>query len=160
MPTDIDVLDLVQRYVGGADLPAGALEGLSDADLDARPVPGTWSIREIIVHLYDSDVVGIDRMKRVIAMDTPLLLAYDQDRFAQRLGYGEVDARAAALAFAANRRLMGVVLSSIPAEAYGRAGVHSENGKVTLAELVNVYVEHVEHHLRFVRRKRELLGRK
>lgn len=160
MATSLDPLDLVQRYVAGADLPAGALEGLTDADLDARPVPGTWTIREIIVHLYDADVVGVDRMKRVIAMETPLLLSYDQERFAQRLGYDRVDARAAALAFAANRRLMGVVLASLPAEAFGRAGVHSENGKVTLAELVKVYVDHVEHHLRFVREKRGLLGRK
>ncbi|MBX9623108.1 MAG: DinB family protein [Gemmataceae bacterium] len=150
---------LIEQYAAGGAVPAELIRGLSAAHLDAHPEPGRWSIREVVVHLMDSDLVGADRMKRVIAEDRPSLPAYDQDAFAARLGYGHVDAAAAAELFALNRRLMAAVLRRLPDDAFRRAGVHSENGPMTLEQLVGVYVGHVEHHARFARRKRELLGK-
>jgi hypothetical protein len=149
----------IDRFAAGPDVLARAAEGLSPADLDARPVPGTWSIREIVAHLYDSDMVGCDRMRRVAAMDNPLLMGYDQDRFVERLGYKNVDVGAAVSAFAANRGMLVAVLRSLPDEAYARAGIHSERGRETLEHLVKGYCDHLDHHLGFLRKKRALLAR-
>jgi hypothetical protein len=136
-----------------------AIRGLSAADLDAFPVPGTWSIRQIVVHLMDSDLVASDRMKRVIAMERPALLAYDQDAFVKHLDYSSVDAELAARVFALNRELTAGILRRLPDSAFARLGDHNENGPMSLERLVNVYVEHLEHHMKFLRRKRELLGK-
>lgn len=149
----------IDRYAAGPGLLAEAAKGLSPADLDARPVPGTWSIREIVAHLYDSDLVGCDRMRRVAAMDNPLLMGYDQDRFVARLNYGAVDAVAAVAAFAANRGMLVPVLRALPDEAFARAGIHSERGRETLEQLVRGYCGHLDHHLGFLRKKRAMLGR-
>lgn len=148
--------DLIDRYAAGTDVPLSALAGLSPADLDARPAPG-WSIREIVAHLADSDLVGTDRMRRVIAMENPTLLPYDQDAFVDRLGYAAADVVLAAEAFRANRLLMADVLRRLPADAFARAGTHTERGRMTLADLVAGYAEHLEHHMRFLRDKRALL---
>ena len=150
---------ILESYAAGADRPAAAIAGLSPAELDRRPVPDTWSIREIVVHLMDSDLISAYRMKRVIAEDNPLLLGYDEAAFALRLGYGRQDAADAAELFRLNRRLMAEILRSLPAEAFARTGVHSERGKLTLAELVQHYVEHVEHHLRHLHEKRQMPGK-
>lgn len=149
----------IDAYEAGAGVPAELVRGLSAAELDATPIPGTWSIRQIVVHLLDSDLVGADRMRRVIAMDRPALLAYDQDAYVARLGYTETDVTAAAELFAANRRFMAAVLRRLPDDAFGRAGVHSENGPMTLEKLIGTYVWHLDHHAGFARRKRALLGR-
>ena len=122
-------------------------------------MPGTWSIREIVLHLMDSDLIASERMKRIIALENPTILAYDEAAFAQRLGYNDSDAAVAAEIFATNRRLTADLLRRQPDAAYARAGTHSERGRVTLAELVPMYIEHLEHHLKFVRQKRELLGK-
>ena len=151
--------DLIEQYAAGASVPADLLRGLSAADLDARPDPGRWSLRQVVVHLLDSDLVGADRMKRVIAEDRPSLLAYDQDAFLARLGYDATDPAVAAELFALNRRHTAAILRRLPDDAFRRVGVHSENGPMTLEQLVGVYVRHVEHHAGFARRKRELLGK-
>jgi hypothetical protein len=149
---------LIDRYAGGGAELASAVAGLSASQLDARPVAGTWSIREIVAHLYDSDLVGCDRIKRVAAMDVPLLMGYDQDRYAARLGYERVDVGAAVSGFGLNRALVVPVLRTLPEAAFERFGIHSERGRETLAELVEGYVNHLEHHLVFLRRKRAMVG--
>jgi hypothetical protein len=149
----------IDRYAAGADLPLKAIEGLSHDELLAHPVPGTWSIQELVVHLYDSDLVGCDRMKRVAAMDRPLLIGYDQDAFIRTLGYDRVDAGLACEGFRLNRLLMAAVLRHLPDSAAERAGIHSERGRVTLLEFVRGYAEHLEHHLKFLREKRVALGK-
>ena len=57
----------IERYAAGANVPAEAIRGLTPTDLNAFPVPGTWSIQQIVIHLMDSDLIGSDRMKRVAA---------------------------------------------------------------------------------------------
>ena len=62
-----------------------AIKGLGREDLTAFPVPGTWSIQQIVIHLMDSDLIGTDRMKRIIAEENPTLVGYDQDKFVASL---------------------------------------------------------------------------
>jgi hypothetical protein len=52
-----------------------------------------------------------------------------------------------------------IILRNLPDEAYERIGTHNERGKLTLGEMVTMYVQHVEHHLGFLRHKRQLLGK-
>jgi uncharacterized damage-inducible protein DinB len=147
----------IQRYSAGADVPARAIEGLTKDDLLAIPVPGTWSIQQIVVHLMDSDLIGSDRMKRVAAEHRPTLLGYDESAFASKLGYEHLDAALAAEVFRLNRQLTAEVLRRLPEEAFERIGLHNERGKETLDEMVRDYADHLDHHMRFIRRKRELL---
>ena len=84
----------VDQYVAGAAKPAQAIAGLSREQLNAFPVPGTWSIQQIVIHLMDSDLIGADRMKRVAAENrVPTLIGYDETAFAKELFYGELDPR-------------------------------------------------------------------
>ena len=54
------------------------------------------------------------------------------------------------------RRLPG---ESVPDSAFARVGTHNEKGRITLQDLLETYVEHLEHHLKFLRHKRQLLGK-
>lgn len=150
---------LIERYIAGADVPAQAIRGLSKAELNAFPVPGTWSIQQIVLHLMDSDLIASDRMKRVAAEDRPTLIGYNETAFAKNLPYAELDAALACDIFAKNRRLTGEILRRLPDEAFQRTGLHNETGEITLAYLVENYTKHVDHHMQFVRKKRELLGK-
>jgi uncharacterized damage-inducible protein DinB len=67
---------LIDAFERGGERLSAATAGLSGEQRQARPVPGTWSIHEIVVHMADSDAIGIDRMKRIIAEDLPLLIGY------------------------------------------------------------------------------------
>jgi uncharacterized damage-inducible protein DinB len=151
--------DLVEQYAAGADRLAQSIVGLTRDDLAARPVPGTWSIQQIVLHVMDSDLISSDRMKRVIAEETPTLIGFDETAFARALFYDALDAATAADVFAKNRRLTSEILGRVPEEAFERFGTHNERGRVTLTQLVQGMVDHLEHHLRFLREKRRLLGK-
>jgi uncharacterized damage-inducible protein DinB len=150
---------LIERYIQGADVLQQAIRGLSAAERNAFPVPGTWSIQQIVMHMMDSDLIAADRMKRVIAEDRPTLIGYNETRFAQRLPYEELDAEIACDIFAKNRRMMGEILRRQPDTAFDRTGLHNETGEITLAYLVKTYAGHLDHHMQFVKQKRELLGK-
>ncbi len=150
---------LIDRYAAGADTPRAWIDGLSAADLNATPIPGTWSVQQCVLHVLDSDLIASHRMKRIIAEDTPLLIAYDETRFAATLFYDRMDVHLACDLFALNRRQTTDILRLLPDEAFERAGVHNQNGKVRLADLVASYIRHVEHHGKFVAEKRLALGK-
>ena len=150
---------LIDRYAAGADVPAKAIAGLDKSELLAFPVPGTWSIQQIILHLMDSDLIAADRMKRVAAEDRPTLVGYNETAFSQRLGYEHLSAQAAAELFRLNRQMTAEILRRLPDEAFQRKGLHTERGEVTLEQLLTTYTDHLEHHMKFVREKRKLLGK-
>jgi hypothetical protein len=151
--------ELIDEFVAGGEIPRRAIAGLSDADLEAFPIPGTWSIHQVVTHLLDSDLVGADRMRRVIAMERPVLLAFDQDAFIKNLPYQTADLPLVCEVFRVQRRLTGDLLRRLPEEVFARIGDHSENGPMSLERLLRVYIGHVHHHMEFVNKKREALGK-
>ena len=149
----------IEHYAAGADVPAQAIGGLTTEDLLATPVPGTWSIQQIVLHLMDSDLIGSDRMKRIAAEDRPTLLGYDETAFASTLGYEHLDVAMAAELFRLNHLLTAEVLRRLPDETFERIGLHNERGRETLSEMLQDYIDHLDHHMDFVRQKRALLGK-
>ncbi len=150
---------MIDEYVRGAAIPAAAIRGLTVGDLDALPVAGTWSIRQIVLHLMDSDLIAADRMKRIIAEDSPALIGFDESAFAQKLFYTDLDASSAAELFRRNRLLMAEILKRLPDSAYLRMGVHNQRGRITLEQMVELSVRHLDHHMKFLKHKRQLLGK-
>lgn len=150
---------IIERYGAGAGLLARGIEGLTQAELNSHPVPGTWSIQQVVIHMMDSDLIGADRMKRVIAEDNPLLLGYNESRFAERLMYDRADAALACSVFAGHRRLMTDLLRALPEDVFRRTGVHNEHGMMTLAQFVESYADHLDHHMKFLDAKRRALGK-
>src|SRR5271167_2130653 len=111
--------ELIDRYAAGEAALIYAASGLSHELEIARPGPGAWSIAELVAHLVDSDLVGCDRMKRVIAEDEPTLLNYDETAWISRLRSNEMPVEEGVNLFAANRRWMSRVLHGCVAADFG-----------------------------------------
>jgi len=156
MPFDRNI---IEQFVSGGPILRTSVQGLSPSDFVAHPVPGAWSIQQIVIHMQDSDTIGVDRMKRVIAERNPLLLNYDETAFSEKLFCDQQLIEDALTLFDLTRRQFARVLRALPDEAYDRSGIHSEAGKLTLGMLVKKYVGHFDHHLPFIHEKRALLGK-
>jgi uncharacterized damage-inducible protein DinB len=149
---------VIDRFAEGGPLLAYALSGLAPGHEKARPGPGSWSIAELAAHLVDADLVIGDRMKRVIAEEQPVLLAFDENAWLDRLDSQSMPVDEVAVLFAAHRRWMARVLRNCTEADFARAGMHSEAGRKTLADLLAGAVGHLDHHLRFLYGKRANLG--
>ncbi len=148
----------VERYAAGAEAPAQALAGLTTEQVGSHPVPERWSIRQVVLHLMDVDLIGSYRMKRIIAEDNPAFDLFDEVAFAQNLGYEQQDAAAAAEVFRLNRILTADMLRRLSDGDFERTGNHGEVGPVSIGFYVRLFTHHVAHHMRFVHEKRTALG--
>jgi uncharacterized damage-inducible protein DinB len=154
----IKTSDVIDRYELGGRILVAAVRGLTPELGRERIGPGTWSIAEIATHMLDSDLVGIERMKRVIAEDNPTLQAYDENAWIARLDSNSMPMDEAAELFAANRRWMARILRKCTEADFARVGQHTEDGPKSLAKLLSGYVNHLDGHLRFLYGKRGALG--
>jgi uncharacterized damage-inducible protein DinB len=136
---------------------AQAIEGLSSDLLTARPGPGKWSIHEVVVHCLDSDLISIERMKRIVAMEEPALLACDESAFIDRLLPHQQSIDESLLMLRLARRQWARTLAELTDEQLDRVGIHNEDGPITVRDMVPRYTQHLKHHIGFIHRKRERL---
>ena len=147
----------IEVYASGGSALKSAYEGLSRDQLLKVPIPNTWSLHQIAIHMLDSDLIASDRMKRIACMDKPLLIGYDETGFSQLPGSNELDALEAVDIFDRNRKMTATILRRLPDSAFYRFGIHNEIGKVTLAEMVKKYIEHLDGHLVWAKKKRAMV---
>ncbi len=150
--------ELIEKYLDGPKQLRAAVAGLTREQVLARPVPGKWSVLEVVCHLADFEPVYVDRMKRVITHDKPLLMGADEQLYAAKLCYHERDLEEELRVVELTRGAFGRILRTLPADAFQRVGVHSERGLKTLEELLALIGNHIPHHLPFIAEKRKALG--
>jgi hypothetical protein len=125
-------------------------------DVPTRPeAPGKWSIRDVMQHLADSELVGGFRLRMVLAHDRPPLVGYDQDLWASRLKYSEVTLDEAVDQFMALRRANVRIWAGLSAADLARVGLHAERGEETLQHLRNLHAAHDLVHLKQLERIRK-----
>ncbi len=148
----------IDIYAAGGSKLIEAYQGLTCEQLFALPVPGTWSLHQIAIHMMESDLIGTDRMKRIAAMDKPLLIGYDESAFAILPGVEKIDTMAACRLFDQNRQMTATILRALPDSSFDRWGIHNEIGRVTLGEMVEKYIHHLDGHLEHVAKKRTMVA--
>jgi hypothetical protein len=148
---------LIERYGQGYQAVAEALAGASDAELDARPGPGSWSAREIVHHLADSEMTSAIRIRRLLAEDNPVIVGYDQDEYARRLYYDRPIA-ASLEAFRLARLVTSELLARMSDAEWARTGTHSESGPYSAERWLELYAAHAHGHADQIRRARASLA--
>ena len=119
--------------------------------------PGKWSIGEVVQHLADSELVGGFRLRMVLAYDRPPLMGYDQDLWASRLRYCDVEVRDAFEQFAALRRANVRIWQHLNPTDLIRVGIHGERGEESLEHMRRLYAGHDLLHLQQLERIRASL---
>jgi uncharacterized damage-inducible protein DinB len=159
---DMDRKIIDQYEAGGAKLRA-AIAGLSRDDLlwlpDKDAGVGLWSIRQIVIHMMDSDLIWASRMKCIIAEDHPRIIGYDEKKFAEKLFYDKQDAQMAVEIFDLNRKQFSKALRKLTDSGFERTGEHSELGSITLERCLEMMVNHVNHHVKFIDLKLAKMGK-
>jgi uncharacterized damage-inducible protein DinB len=149
---------VIDRFADGGPLLVQAVAGLTPEQARDHPIPGTWSVAELVAHLLDCDLVFSDRMKRIIAEDSPTLQAFDEQKWISGLFSNAMPIDEAAALFAANRKWMARILRALDESSFARTGQHTDKGRQTLAEVLAYATNHLDHHLKFLYAKRAKLG--
>src|SRR3989454_3847871 len=138
----------LDRFRRGAELLATVLTGAAGEEIDFVPAPGKWTIRQIMAHLADAELVGAHRLRLVIAEDNPTLTAFDQDAWTRNLDYARRKPTQSLDTFRRLRAENYELLKDLPESAFDRVGMHTENGPMSLRRLLAGYADHAESHAR------------
>jgi uncharacterized damage-inducible protein DinB len=149
---------LIDRYVAGPAIVAEAIAPMSVDQLDARPIAGKWSTRQVVCHIADFEPIYADRMKRVIAESCPTFFGGDPDTFAAGLAYEFRAVQTELDLMAAVRQQMATILRELNVNDFHRTGIHTEAGSLTLETLLQRITDHIPHHVQFIAEKRKALG--
>lgn len=137
---------------------ADAVAGLTPTGAGTPEAPGKWSVRQVVQHLADSELVGGFRYRMVLTHDAPLLPGYDQDLWAARLGYADCDIPTALMDFTRLREANLRLLVRATTTDLERVMRHAERGDEPLAKMIRMNAGHDLVHLRQVARIRRAVG--
>jgi DinB family protein len=150
-----DLPALLERYRRGPELLAVVLTGVFGEEEDYASEPGKWSIRQVVAHLADMELVAAYRFRMLIAEDNPTITAVDQDAWTRNLDYARRKPKQSLESFRRIRAENYELLKSLPPEAFDRTGQHTADGRVTLQQMLAGYADHAESHARQLQAMRE-----
>jgi len=144
---------LIERYRGGYAAVEGALQGITDAEVDSREGPTEWSAREIVHHLADSEMTSAIRLRKLLAEDNPTIQGYNEAEFARRLHYDR-PLEGSLLAFKGARESTAGLLATLSENDWARSGTHTESGPYSVETWLQIYAAHGHDHADQIRRAR------
>jgi hypothetical protein len=151
-----NLAETLERFRRGPEVLAVVLTGVYGEEMDFTPAPDKWSIRQIMAHLADAELVLAHRLRQVIAEDNPSLIAFDQNAWARNLDYARRLPKQSLDSFRRIRAENYDLLRALPETAFERTGAHTERGPMTLRQLLDIYAEHAESHARQMQAIRDL----
>ena len=141
-----ELKDLFQRFGEGPTFVNNAVRDIGPATIN-RPGPEGWSVRDVLVHLADTEIVRAVRLREMLAEDEPHFFAYDEGTWKKRLHYLWRSPDAALSLFQQTRFTNAELLRQCDRASWARTGQHPERGVLTLADMLRIGVEHVDAHV-------------
>jgi hypothetical protein len=131
------------------------LNSLNDKQINFKPSEDKWNINEITAHLADTEIQAYIRYHSVLADDVPFLVFHYQDNWAKELKHSNIPIPESLSLFKVIRENNYNLICSLSEEQLNREGLHSTRGKVTVKNLVESYIKHVDTHISQIKRNVE-----
>lgn len=104
------------------------------------PAPGKWSLRDVLCHLADCEVVFAFRLRQALAEDHYVIQSFDQEKWAAP--YGHYHAPTALAAFSAVRQWNLALIAGLKTADSDKQLNHPERGDMTLRVVVEAMAGH------------------
>ncbi|MCC7359504.1 MAG: DinB family protein [Anaerolineales bacterium] len=108
------------------------------------PAPEDWTAPQVVTHLVATDVLFVERFKRMLNERNPTVPYFDAEHASPD---GAARAADALVRFAAGRQALLDLLAPLPPVAWDRPAVHARSGPTTLGRQVLAVAEHDREHV-------------
>jgi len=151
-----DVAPIFERFVRGPSVVREALNGAAAAAI-SRPGKEGWSIRDVVVHLSDAELVRAARFRLILAEDEPELFGFDEGVWKRKLHYLWRSPEAALSLYEMLVFTNAELLKECDTKSWARQGIHETDGPLSLGMLLERGAVHAETHAGQIREIRALL---
>ncbi len=139
---------------------ARALGHARRARLARRPARGEWSAVEVLAHLLDAEVTLGFRIRKIAAEPGAVMVAWDQEKWTERLRHRRAGATGLLAAYAALRAANVAQARRLAPAARALRGRHPEYGPISLGQMLEHFAEHDLVHRDQIRSTLRALGRR
>jgi len=143
----MDLNVAAQRYEEATAQFLEVVSQLSDSQLDASS-NGSWSARQVIHHVADSEAQSYARLRRLIAEPGTQIQGYDEAGWGENetLGYAELPIAQSLAVFKAVRASSLEIIKRLKPAQLDNSGTHSESGEYTIKTWLETYINHPFEH--------------
>lgn len=124
---------------------ASKINGMTEAEFSAKPLPKKWSKKEVLGHLIDSAQNNLRRFIVGQYEEPTSKIVYDQDFWVSSNDYQNMQKPDVVTLWILINGRIASVLKNMPESNYGKQVLTSELH--TLQWLAEDYVKHMKHHL-------------
>ena len=139
---------MIEEYGRGFDLLTAALAEVPREAWEFRSALNEWSVHEILVHMADSELMGVIRLHKLIAEPGTTLMTYEENKWAEALNYQNQDVDDALQIFKLLRRRTYRLIKNLPDQVFTHSVMHPEwDEPYTIEKWIVVYARHPPEHV-------------
>jgi hypothetical protein len=142
--------DPLKIQAATADRLEKLIKGVPSKRLSKNPAPGKWSVKEILAHLGETEIVLGFRIRLIRGANGTPILGFNQDDWARVGDYHRRDPKKSIALFRAVRQANLDVLKSLKPDEWKQYGMHSERGEESLETIARLIAGHDLNHIRQV----------
>ena len=148
----MQLIESIDKYRQATDLFITTALGLTATDLDA-PQENSWSARQVIHHVADSEAQSYARLRRLIVEPGTQIQGYNPAAWGENktLGYEELPIDISIDVFRAVRASSLEILKRLTEKQLENSGVHSESGAYSINRWLETYIKHPMEHSEQIR---------
>jgi hypothetical protein len=156
----MDRKQILDNYVSGAALLADKVKDMPDDLLNFRPdIEDAWTIKELVIHIVDSDINGFIRCKSIIAQPFSTCYVMNEELWTKNLRRKNEDIKKYLSVMKMIRELVYDLLidedESNWDKDYFLRPYKDETKQITISKLIDMYTNHVGNHIKLIDRNIE-----
>lgn len=113
---------------------------------------GKWTIKELIGHLTDGEMIFAYRALRISRADKTPIEGFEQDDYIENSSFNSMKLADLIEELVLSRKLSLILFGNLTEEAWNRTGTASD-ATVSVRALAFMMVGHIRHHLRILRER-------
>jgi hypothetical protein len=139
--------ELIEKYRTSFDEFEKVLKTIPKEAWLFKPEPKEWSVHQVIIHIADSETNSYLRARRLVAEPGGMLMAYDQDVWADNLDYHSQSTEDALEVTRYVRKMTYDFIKDLPDEVWENTATHPEYPEpYTFEKWLRIYSKHPGEH--------------
>lgn len=138
----------IEEYGRGYEVLTAALSAVPREAWEHKPAADEWSVKEIIVHMGDSESMAALRLRKLVVEPGSTLMGYDEGKWAGALNYQGQDVDDSLQIIKMARQTSYRLLKTLPEEVFEHSVKHPEYAEpYTVETWLGIYARHIPDHV-------------
>jgi len=130
----------LKQFKNAGNVLQDVVKAIKESDINLHPIPGEWSINEIIHHLGDAEAMIYLRFRKAIAEPSQPTFVFDDKEWSEDLHYDERNTQDAVAVFKILRTSTANLLQLVPEDMWNfNTIIHPDMGAMTLDDMLVYY---------------------